>query len=80
MAFIPAVSLAQVNETPPDWFPFTASGFDASQTVTALSYLNTNSAGRDGSMRVQNGVCVNGAGNRLKFFGTNSGGNSLTVH
>jgi hypothetical protein len=65
------VSLAQVTATTPGWFAFPISPLDTSAALLDLSYLNEKPAGKNGFLRAQNGVIVDGTGKRMKFVGTN---------
>jgi hypothetical protein len=69
----------RVAEPPPSrtaddthgWFPFTLDGLDASATPTDVSFLNAEPAGASGFVRAKSGHFVDGAGRRIRFFGTN---------
>src|SRR5262245_1264311 len=65
---------AQVNGSTPGWFSFSIPGFDAAPTPIDLSFLNTKPAGKDGFLRVQDGVIRDGAGQRVRLFGFNFSG------
>jgi Carbohydrate binding domain/Cellulase (glycosyl hydrolase family 5) len=67
---------AQVNSATPGWFPFNVSAFDVAPSPIDLSYLNEKPAGKNGFLRAQNGVIVDGTGKRVKLFGVNIGGKS----
>jgi Cellulase (glycosyl hydrolase family 5) len=71
-----AIAQAQVNSTTPGWFPFNVSAFDIDASPIDLSYLNVKPAGKNGFLRAQNGVIVDGTGARVKMFGVNIGGTS----
>jgi hypothetical protein len=66
--------LAQVSSTTPGWFPFPFSGYDASATAIDLSHLNPRPAGKEGFLRVQDGVIKDGTGRRMRWFGYNFSG------
>jgi hypothetical protein len=71
-----ALGQAQVNSSTPGWFPFNVSTLDVAPSPINLSYLNVKPAGKNGFLRAQNGVIVDGTGKRLKLFGLNIGGKS----
>ena len=60
---------AQVNSTTPGWFAFNVSAFDVAPSPIDLSYSNEKPAGKNGFLRAQNGVIVDGTGKPVKLFG-----------
>lgn len=62
---------AQVNSSTPGWFPFSIPGYDAAPTPIDLSSLNAKPAGKDGFLRVRDGMIQDGAGRRVRLFGFN---------
>ena len=62
---------SQVTKDTPGWFEFVVPGFDALETSVDMSFLNPDPAGNSGFVRIENGKFLDGAGNRLKFLGTN---------
>ena len=62
---------SQVTKDTPGWFEFVIPGLDATQTPVDMSFLNPEPAGSAGSVRIENGYFIDGAGKRLKFLGTN---------
>ena len=54
-----------------DWFPFVMPDLDTTETAVDLSFLNESLAGETGFVKVRNGHFVNGAGQPVRFFGTN---------
>jgi Carbohydrate binding domain/Cellulase (glycosyl hydrolase family 5) len=69
-----SLAQAQVNSSTPGWFPFNVSALDVAPSPIDLSYLNVKPAGKNGFLRAQNGVIVDGTGKRVKLFGVNIGG------
>ncbi|MCX7015176.1 MAG: carbohydrate binding domain-containing protein [Candidatus Sumerlaeota bacterium] len=61
-----------VDETTPGWFPFVIPSLDSSKTPLDLSFLNPDPAGAKGRVRVADGHFVDGAGQRIRFLGTNA--------
>ena len=61
----------QVSKDTPGWFEFVVPGLDASQTPVDMSFLNRNPAGDSGFVQVEGSHFVDGAGERLRFLGTN---------
>jgi hypothetical protein len=53
------------------WFPFAIPPSEAQPGVTNLAPWNERPAGAHGPIRVQEGHFVDGAGHRIRFFGTN---------
>jgi hypothetical protein len=72
-------SFAQVTSNTPGWFAFPMSALDTNSAPIDLSYLNDKPAGKNGFLRAQNGVIVDGAGKRVKFFATNIGAGGAFV-
>jgi hypothetical protein len=65
---------AQVTRETPGWFPFRFDGHDARPAAVDLSALNEKPAGKDGFLRVADGVIKDGAGRRVRWFGFNLSG------
>lgn len=61
-------ALAPAAEPP---FPFVISGLDATPAALDLSGLNEKPAGKSGFVRAEGEYLVDGAGQRLRLFGTN---------
>lgn len=55
----------------PNWFPFTISVGDSSQTAIDLSFLNDKPAGNKGFLRAEREHIVDGNGKQVRLFGTN---------
>ena len=53
------------------WFAFAMPDLDTARTAVDLSFLNEAPAGRLGFVTVRDGHFADGAGKRLRFFGTN---------
>ena len=63
---------AQVTEKTPGWFPFPMPGLEAPAGAPVdMSWLNAEPAGRHGFVQVVDGHFADGAGRRLRLFGTN---------
>lgn len=61
----------QVTKDTPGWFEFVIPGFDATKTPVDMSFLNPEPAGETGFVQVEGSHFVDGAGNRMRFLGTN---------
>jgi len=70
---IASTSWAQAGSGPPGygWFPFVPPPFDATPTVTDVSWLNQTPAGRDGFISAQGEHFTDGAGRSIRFWGVN---------
>ena len=55
----------------PDAFEFSLPGLDHSPAYADLSFLSPKPAGADGFVTIKNGQFVDGAGQRIRFLGTN---------
>jgi hypothetical protein len=53
------------------WFEFTMPDRDTTPTAVDLSFLNEAPAGNSGFISIEDGHFVDGAGQRVRFFGTN---------
>lgn len=77
--FVPIIILAisACSESPEKlkreygWFEFVMPGLDTGMTEVDMSFLNETIAGQSGFVSVKDGHFVNGAGERIRFFGTN---------
>lgn len=58
-------------DPPGDWFEFALPPLDAGATYLDLSYLNPVPAGEAGFIRVDGARFADGAGERIRFFGSN---------
>lgn len=71
------LATAQVSPETPGWIAFDMPGLEAaSGTPVDLGGMNTGAAGARGFVRVEDGHFVDGAGQRLRLFGTNLTGDS----
>jgi hypothetical protein len=71
---MPSAPAAAANVGGPSragWFPFVLGGATGGVGETDLSRLSPEAAGARGFVRVSGGHFVDGAGNRVRFFGTN---------
>lgn len=73
IAFVILTSCSKDKEEVPlhGWFDFVVSDLDTASNVIDLAFLNEEMAGESGYVTVQEGHFVNGAGKRIRFFGTN---------
>ncbi len=65
------LALAVLAEPLPETFPFALTPLDSSPTLIDLSRLSPEPAGQGGRLTVKDGHFVDGAGRRVKLFGTN---------
>jgi len=65
-----SVALA-VDQNTPGWFPFIIASQDNSSVPIDVSFLSPKAAGADGFPQIINGHFADGAGNRLRLFGSN---------
>lgn len=69
---------ASPSESRPGWFPFPMPGLAApSGTPVDMSGLNSEPAGKRGFIRAADGHLTDGAGRRVRLFGTNIAGEGL---
>ena len=59
--------LASNNE----WFEFVMPDLDVAESAVDMSFLNTEEAGKSGFVTIEDGHFIDGAGNPVRFFGTN---------
>ena len=66
-------SCNQVNDVIPEygWFDFVIQDLDTTVNDISLDFLNEDNAGESGFVRVKDGHFVTGAGEKIRFFGTN---------